>query len=67
MLCAVYHECSLFSHASPPLNPAHAQYTKYKCQNRSNTAGYHEQHMYLIHPLLSQQQVSDCSAGAYYE
>ena len=38
--------CSLSSHSSPPLNPAHTQYARYKCPNCS----YHGQRMYLIQP-----------------
>ena len=50
MLLAVYHTsdtmrvvCPL-SHALPSLNPAHAQYMKYRCPNHSN----HGQQMYLM-------------------
>ena len=37
-LHAVMHAsmCSLSSHALPPLNPAHAQYKKYKSPNHLN-------------------------------
>ena len=37
---------SLSSQALLPMDPGHAQYMKYKCSNRSNTAGHHGQSKY---------------------
>ena len=55
--------CSLSSCTSPPLNPDHAQNSKYKHLNCSNTAGHHGQHTYLIQ---TQHPVSVPRAGIYY-
>ena len=56
--CKQWQTCSLSSHASPPLNLAHAQYLNYTCPNHSN----HGQCMYLIQ---TQQQASGPSTGSY--